>query len=296
MITVRGAGFDPLTIDWADFGNPALESSMDTNYVFLTGTKMQIAAPGQARTAGPSRVPFSVKSLAGQSGPGTVTYAGIPNVTAVANTINSTELDGSYGAPDTGRTPIQVSGRGFAGQLIAPIEFTDTRAPFSVGTQYAFTVNGNTSLSTQTVQQNPAIVDVRLCTVTGCSLSRPADLLYLYPPGNPRVGSVSPASGPAAGGTKVTIGGENLGCPLDVFFGNVEAESITPVKALLDCGSTTAVDATSPPGTKGVKVPVTVGTIESYFTGSGRGTTTASFTYTNPAGSSPGTGPGARRR
>jgi hypothetical protein len=296
VITVRGAGFDPLTIDWADFGNPALESSMDTNYVFLTGTKMQIAAPGQARTAGPSRVPFSVKTLGGQSGPGTVTYAGIPDVTAVANTINSTELDGSYGAPDTGRTPIQVSGRGFAGQLIAPIEFTDTRAPFSVGTQYAFTVNGNTSLSTQTVQQNPAIVDVRLCTVTGCSLSRPADLLYLYPPGNPRVGSVSPASGPAAGGTKVTIGGENLGCPLDVFFGNVEAESITPVKALLDCGSTTAVDATSPPGTKGAKVPVTVGTIESYFTGSGRGSTTASFTYTNPAGSPPGTGPGGRRR
>jgi hypothetical protein len=77
----------------------------------------------------------------------------------------------------------------------------------------------------------------------------------------------------------VTIGGDNLGCALEVYFGNVKAESIKPVKALLDCGSTTTLHAISPPGTAGADVPVTVGTIESYFTGSGRGTTTASFTY-----------------
>ena len=252
---------------------------MNTNYVFLTGTEMQITAPRQALTVGQLSVPFSVKTPAGQSAPATVTYAGVPKVTAVVNTINSTQLDGTYGAPDTGRTPIGVSGRGFAGQLIPPIEFTDTKSPFSIGTQYTFTVKSNASVSTQTVAQNPAIVDVRLCTVTACSLGRPADLLYLYPPGNPRVTSVSPASGPAAGGTKVTIGGGNLGCPLEVFFGNVKAESVTPGKALLDCGSTTTLHATSPPGTRGSKVAVTVGTIESYFTGSGRGTTTASFTY-----------------
>jgi len=279
VITVRGKGLDPLTIDWADFGNPARGSSMDTNYVFLTGTEMQIAAPREPRTTGRSGVPFSVKTLAGQSAPATVTYAGVPEVTGVVNTVNSTELDGTYGAPDTGRTPIQISGRGFAGQIIAPVEFADTTSPFSVGTQYAFTVTGDTRLSTQTVAQNPAIADVRLCTVTACSLNRPADLLDIYPPGNPHVASVSPAGGPAAGGTKVTIGGQNLGCPLAVFFGNVKAESFTPVKALLDCGSTARVRATSPPGTSGTKVPVTVGTIESYFTGSGRGTTTARFAY-----------------
>jgi Pro-kumamolisin, activation domain/IPT/TIG domain len=279
VITVRGGGFDPLGIDWADVGNPAAASSMDTSYVFLTGTEMQIVAPGQALTVGPLRMPFSVKTLAGQSAPGTITYAGVPKVTAVVNTVNSTELNGTYGAPDTGRTPIQVSGQGFTGQLIPPIEFTDTKSPFSVGTQYTFTVDGNTGMSAQTVAQNPALVDVRLCTVTACSRNRPADLLYIYPPGNPRVTSASPASGPPAGGTKVTIGGANLGCPLEVFFGTVKAESFTPGQALLDCGSTTGLHATSPAGAKGSKVPVTVGTIESYFTGSGRGTTTAGFTY-----------------
>jgi pro-kumamolisin-like protein/IPT/TIG domain-containing protein len=279
VITVRGTGFDPLTIDWADVGPPGLGSSIDTDYVFLTGTQMQIVAPAQALTTGPSSFPFSVKTPAGQSAPRTISYAGVPKVTGVVNAVSSRELDGTYGAPDTGGTPITVSGRGFAGQLIAPIEFTDTRTPFSLGTQYTFTVSSSTSLSTQTVAQNPAIVDVRLCTVTACSLNRPADLLYLYPPGNPRVTSVVPGSGPAAGGTKVTIGGENLGCPLAVYFGNVKAESLTPVQALLDCGSTTTLHATSPPGTSGSSVPVTVGTIESYFTGSGRGSTTASFTY-----------------
>jgi hypothetical protein len=179
VITVTGEGFDPLTIDWADFGKPALESSMGTDYVFLTGTEMQIVAPGTAVTVDPLSVAFSVKTLAGQSAPVTVTYAGVPKITAVVNTINSTELDGTYGAPDTGRTPIQLSGRGFVGQLIAPIDFTDTTSPYSLGTQYTFTVNSNTSLSTETVAQNPAIVDVQLCTVSGCSLDRPADLLYI---------------------------------------------------------------------------------------------------------------------
>jgi hypothetical protein len=279
VVTVAGAGFDPLTIDWADFGPPAVESSIGTNYVFLTGTEMQIVAPAQALTVGPLQVPFSVKTMAGQSAPVTFTYAGVPDVTSVVNTANSTNLDGTYGAPDTGGTPIRVSGVGFEGQLLAPIVFSDAVSPFSLGTQYTFTVNSNTSLSTQTVAQNPALVDVELCTVTGCSLDQPADYLYLYPPGNPRVTSVSPSSGPAKGGTKVTIHGDNLGCPLSVYFGKVKARSFKPVQALLDCGSTTTVLATSPRGAAGAKKRVTVGTIESYFTRSGRGTSTAIFTY-----------------
>ena len=79
------------------------------------------------------------------------------------------------------------------------VDFTDTKSPFSTGTQYTFNVASNGSLSTQTVQQNPALVDVQRCTVTGCSRAVKADRLYLYPPGNPHVISVSPSSGRAAG-------------------------------------------------------------------------------------------------
>jgi hypothetical protein len=78
VLTARGAGFDPLDIDWADFGNPALESSMDVDYVYVTGTEMQIAAPPQAATSSPLIVPFSVKTLAGQSNALPVIYAPTP--------------------------------------------------------------------------------------------------------------------------------------------------------------------------------------------------------------------------
>lgn len=281
VVTIHGVGLDPLTVDWADFGPPGLESSMDTDYVFMTGTEMQIVAPAEPQTVEPASIPFSVRTLGGQSSPATVKFAGIPTVTGVVNTINSTQLHGIYGAADTGRTPLQISGHGFSGQLVAPIEFTDAKSGLSLGTQYRFTINSDSSVSTQTVQQDPAIVDVQLCTVTGCSHNRPADLFYLYPPGNPSVRSISPTSGPASGGTKTTIDGQNLGCPLDVFFGNVRAESFSAVKTMLDCGSTTTLHATSPPGKAGTTVPVTVTTVESYFTGSGRSSTRVRFRYTH---------------
>jgi hypothetical protein len=222
---------------------------------------------------------MSVKTLAGQSAPIGVTYAGIPNVTAVVNTVNSTSLDSVYGGPDAGRTPVEIVGEGFSGQVIGPIEFSDVATPFSFGTQYTFSVTSDQRITTQTVSQNPGVVDVQVCTVTGCSLNPPADEFVLYPPGNPTVTSVTPKSGPAAGGTFATIGGENLACTINVFFGSAHAENFAPFPTGLDCGSSTALLATSPPGSAGTSVPITVTTAESYYTGSGRSATTANFTY-----------------
>jgi IPT/TIG domain len=154
------------------------------------------------------------------------------------------------------------------------------RAAFSNGTQYTYTVRSDESINTQTVAQNPALVDVQVCGVTGCSPNPPTDYLYLYPPGNPKVTSVRPGSGPAAGGTKVTIGGQNLGCVTKVFFGKVVAEKFSNAKALLDCGSTSLVHATVPPGQAGTTVKVSVTTVESGFTGTGPSKSSAGFTYT----------------
>jgi hypothetical protein len=175
---------------------------------------------------------------------------------------------------------LEIDGKGFAGQLIAPIKFVDKANGTLLATQYKFAIDGGGNASTQSVGQLPATDDVELCTVSGCSHHPPGDELYAYAPGNPRVTSDLPSSGPPAGGTKVTIGGDNLGCAIGVFFGNTAAESFSRVPAALDCGATTAVDATSPPGPTGKRVPVTVETVESYFTGNGRGTTSARFAYT----------------
>jgi hypothetical protein len=102
-------------------------------------------------------------------------------------------------------------------------------------------------------------------------------VLFLYPPGDPKIDSIAPASGPANGGTPVTITGENLGCVTNVSFGSVAAVDAANAAALLDCGSTDTVTVTAPAGSVGA-VPITLSTVESDATGAQPAQ--ASFTYT----------------
>jgi hypothetical protein len=284
LITIRGGGLSRFTFDYAFFGKPGLEKSVDREIAFQSGTEIQILAPAiaesaEAATVDPTSIPLSVRTLAGESAQTPVRYAGVPDVSDVENAASGIRLKGMSGAVDTGGTPIQIAGEGMLGQ-ITMVRFDDSQSPPSEGTSYSFAATANTQLSTDTVSQNPAIADVRVCTVTGCSATSGADLLFLYPPGQAHVTSLSPHSGGASGGTAVTIHGENLGCPLAVAFGNNEAESFTPVQALLACGSTSAVDAVSPAGQAKTKVPVTVTTAQGYFTGSGDAPSNALFAYT----------------
>ena len=178
-------------------------------------------------------LPVSVQTVAGLSDPLDVTYAGVPTVTGVTATAGPTA--GAPAGPDTGGTPIDVTGTGFAGQ-VAALVFGDVAGPYSFGTQYNFTSNSDTDLTTATVGQNPALVDVLVCTVTACSESSPPDDLFLlYPPGDPKIDLIAPARG--SPGRTVTITGENLGCVTGVFFGKVAAARFGNAAALLDCGS-----------------------------------------------------------
>ena len=87
------------------------------------------------------------------------------------------------------------------------------------------------------------------------------------PPPAPTVTGVSPASGPGAGGTPVTISGTNLTGASEVDFGAMAASAVT-------VNSATSVTATSPPGSGTVDVTV--------VTAGGTSATNASdqFTYT----------------
>ena len=102
----------------------------------------------------------------------------------------------------------------------------------------------------------------------------------LYPPGNPVITSVQDASGPPAGGTLVTINGENLGCVTSISFGSSEAVAAGNVAALLDCGSATQVEVVAPPGAAGAAVPITLTTVESDVAPDGTpATSPTDFTY-----------------
>jgi Pro-kumamolisin, activation domain/Subtilase family/IPT/TIG domain len=265
VITVHGRGLTPFGLDFADFGDPRRFSSEAVNYTFVTGTKLQIHAPKQKLSAGRLPMPFSVRSLGGRSNSRTVLYAGVPRITSVVNVENGRNLKGVYGAPDTGRTPLVVHGVGMKGQVFG-VEFIGKgKHTRSFGSQYHFRARTNRVLTAQTVSQNPSIVAIKPCTVTGCPRFGPHNLVWLYPPGAPRVQTVSPASGPAAGGTAVTVGGANLGCALSVDFGSTTA-TFRAAKNLLFCGSTMSLRATTPPGAPGATVPVTVQTAEGFYT------------------------------
>jgi hypothetical protein len=288
VVTITGKGFNLASLEWVNFGPPtSADSEQFFNLVSVTGKKIEILAPGLAsNTISPTTVRVSVKSAAGLSNEVGAVYAGVPTVSSVLATSGPTA--GKPAAPDTGGTPIDIKGQGFANQVLA-VTFNDIATPFSFGTQYNFSANSNTDLTTKTVAQNPAVVDTQLCTVTDCSQpssqnpdnpNDTADFFILFPPGNPKIDSITPASGPSTGGTEVTITGENLGCVTDISFGTTEAVDFSNAEALLDCGSTNTVTVKTPPHPVGT-VQVSLNTVESVVT-PGVPAATGTFTYTTP--------------
>jgi hypothetical protein len=290
VVTIHGVGLDRFSFLYTNFGNPTEEASINGGPApywqtpsYITGTEIQIEAPAlvgeeETPTPGPESIPVSIRTLAGYSPESSVEYAGLPTVTGVESAASSVRLKGRSGAADTGGTPIVLQGSGFAGQLTR-VQFIEEPEELSQGTQYTLAPEGETRLSTETVSENPGLVHVRACTVTGCSVTSASDQLYLYPPGQPAVDSLAPRTGVAAGGTNVRISGASLGCPLAVHFGAKRAQSVFEVPALLACGSSTALRAVSPPGKAGKSVPVTVTTWESYFTNTGDAPSQARFSY-----------------
>jgi hypothetical protein len=285
VVTITGTGFNLATLDWINFGDPTQAASQQQSFQFVsvTGTKIEIQAPGlDVLSVDPKTLAVTVKSLAGQSNSANATYAGIPTVSAVDATGGPTT--GTQAGPDTGGTPIEIDGTGLANQTLAVV-FADVATPFSFGTQYNFNASSDTKLTTTTVGQNAGVVDTQVCTVTDCSdpssLNNDlSDVLFLFPPGDPKITSVTPSSGPANGGTQVTITGHNLGCVTNVSFGNVAAVDASNEVALLDCGTSDTVTVTAPAGAVGT-VPITLHTVESDST-TGATAATSSFTYTKP--------------
>jgi hypothetical protein len=284
VVTITGKGFNLATLDWINFGNPTQAASQQQffQFVSVTGTTIELLAPGlDVTTVDPKTLAVTVQSVAGLSNSANATYAGIPTVSAVQTT--SGPSPGSQSAPDTGGTGIEIDGSGFANQTLA-VTFADVATPFSFGTQYNFTASSDTKLTTTTVATNPAVVDTQVCTVTDCSEASSlnndlSDVLFLFPPGDPKIDSITPSSGPANGGTEVTITGHNLGCVTSVSFGSVAAVDASNDEALLDCGTTDTVTVTAPAGSVGT-VPVTLHTVESDTTGAAAAT--GSFAYTKP--------------
>ena len=286
-VTLTGAGFDLLGLEWVDEG--AVPTSLILTPSLVTPTELQFQAAAVAPSVAVETAPISVQTFASPNSGNIgstvnpsntlpLAYAGVPSVTSVST---PTKI---AGGPAQGGTKVTIRGSGFTAAVAA--EFYDRLSTagggpaVSLATDYNIDVVSDSEITLTSPAANPGTDDLFVCTTTVCSSASSKDTYIYYAPGNPSVASSSPTSGPAKGGTKVTITGTALGCVTAVKFGSVSAKTFANPKGYVDCGDTTHITVTAPAGKAGTKVLITVETQESEITGYGFSHKAAKATFT----------------
>lgn len=200
------------------------------SFAILSNTQIAVVVPPAPVGAGPASV--NVTNGAGTSAtPLTYTYNPARALPVVMSAVPNT-------GPAAGGNSILLTGTGFT--FATQVNFGTTPA-------LSFTVTNDTSI---TAIAPPGSGTVTI-TVTGPSGTGPG-VPYTYNPAPlPAINSLTPASGPVAGGNTVTITGTGLNTVNAVSFGSVPATSFVIL-------SPTAINATAPPGTGPGPVNLTV--------------------------------------
>jgi hypothetical protein len=160
-----------------------------------------------------------------------------PAITSVAPT----------SGPLSGGTTVVVTGTNFTGAT--QVRFGATNAP-------TYTVDADTQITVVAPARSAGTISVRVTTPSGISPTG-SQTNYTYIAA-PRVDSVSPTSGPVAGGTSVVITGVRFNGATVVTFGTVPAASFT-------VDSNTRITAVSPPQAAGridIRITTPYGTSE----------------------------------
>jgi hypothetical protein len=159
------------------------------------------------------------------------TFVAAPTVTGISPALGD----------HNGGNPVTITGTGFTSSSTVMFGTVAATASFSETGGNQITVNAPKYLPGGTV-------DVTV-TTNGVTSATSAKDQYLYTSGTPTVTSISPATGPAAGGTSVTIYGAGFSTASTVNFGNNAAPSVTFI-------SNTQIIASSPAGMGTVDVTV----------------------------------------
>ena len=234
------AGGTAVTITGTNFAAGAtvkFGSTAATNVVVVSSTTITATTP--AGSAGAVTVTVTANGQSGSLTSG-FTYVVPPTVSSVAPSSGST----------AGGTAVTITGTNFVAG--ATVTFGSTAATNVV-------VVSGTSITATTPAGSSGAVTVTV-TVSGQSGSLPSGYTYVVAP---TVSSVTPGSGPVAGGTAVTITGTNFAAGATVTIGGTSATNVAVVNG-------TTITATTPTHAAGaVAVAVTVnsqtGTLASGF-------------------------------
>ena len=233
-VTITGTNFTGATA--VDFGTTAAESFSVTNSTTITAVSPPVANPETVDVT--VRTPQGVSAAvpgdaftyeSGTESPGPTVSGVSPNV-----------------GPLAGGNSVVVTGSNF---VSVAVDF---------GTQPAtsFSVNntGTEIIATAPSVTAPQTVDVIVTNSLGSSTINPADAYTYQPTADfaPAVTSLSPASGPEAGGTSVTLTGSGFSGASAVYFGT------TVVSSFFISGSGSTITVTSPAASSPGTVSVTV--------------------------------------
>ena len=218
LVTITGTGLSGATA--VDFGmTPA------TNVTVVNDTTITADSP-----SGTGIVDVTVITSGGTSETSPAdhfAYVAAPAVTGLSPT----------SGPESGGTLVTITGTGLSGA---------TAVDFGMTPATNVTVVNDTTITADS-PSGTGIVDVTVITTGGTSETSPADhFAYVAAPA---VTGLSPTSGPASGGTLVTITGTGLSGATAVDFGMTPATNVTVVNA-------TTITADSPSGTGIVDVTV----------------------------------------
>ena len=224
-----------------------------TNVAFVSATQLTARTP--AGTAGARDV--QVTNPSGQS----ATRTGGFTYTAAAQAPTLTAVSPTSG-PTAGGTTITLTGTNF-------VSGATVRVGGTAATNVAFV--SATSLTARTPAGTAGARDVQVTNPNGQSATRSGAFTYTAAAQAPTLTAVSPASGPTAGGTTITLTGTNFVSGATVRVGGTAATNVAFVSA-------TSLTARTPAGTAGARdVQVTNPNGQS-------ATRSGAFTYTGATG------------
>jgi IPT/TIG domain-containing protein/FG-GAP repeat protein len=227
-----GAG-TPVTVKGTNLSGATAVTFGTTNAAITADTATQITVTAPAGTAGTVNV--TVTTPGGTSATGAAdqyTYTAAPTITGVSPS----------GGPLGGGTSVKITGTNLSGATA--VKFGTTNAA-------TITSDTATSITATSPAESAGQVDITVTTAGGTSATSSSDK-YTYTTG-PVITSITPTSGPLAGGTLVTITGTNLAGATAVKFGSSKATSIP-------LNTATSITAIAPPESAGL-VDITVTTV-----------------------------------
>ncbi len=227
-----------------------------TNVTFVSATQLTARTPAGSAGARNVRVTNPDGQVVSRAGGFTYTTpASAPTLTAVSPS----------SGPTAGGTTITLTGTAF-------VSGATVRVGGTAATNVAFV--SATQLTARTPAGTAGARDVQVTNPDGQSATRTGGFTYTAPTSAPTLTSVSPTSGPAAGGTTITLTGAAFVSGATVRVGGVAATNVA-------FASATQLTALTPAGTAGARdVQVT--------NPDGQSTTlTGGFTYTATAPNTP---------